>query len=102
LFRHEDHSTTAFSDLLQQLVPVHAIAGLFPSSGFGSLFAYGRSRRLFQESSDVVIRLEQSLYLAAEILVVSTDAIQESGTLHGRELNRFRKEFNVASRVHTS
>lgn len=102
LFRHEDHSTTAFANLLQELVVSDAIAGLFPGSGFGPLFAYRRCRRLFQESSDAIIRLEQSLYLATEILVVSADAVQKSDALRGRELNRFRKEFNVASRVHAS
>ena len=102
LFRHENHAASSFADLLQKLVAADAIARLFPSSGFGSLFAYRRCRRLFQESSDAVIRLEQSLYLATEILVVSAGAVQKSDTLRGRKLNRFRKEFNVASRVHAS
>jgi hypothetical protein len=57
---------------------------------------------VFQESSGAVIRLEQSLYLATENWIVSAGAVQKGGTLRGRELNRFREKFNVASSVHAA
>jgi hypothetical protein len=102
LFRDKNDSATSFSDWLAEFVPTDTVTRLLPGSGFGPLFAYLRCRRLFQESSDAVIRLEQRLYLAAEILVVGAGTVQKSATLRCRKLNGFRKEFNVASRVHAS
>jgi hypothetical protein len=75
LFRDKNDAATSFSDLLAQFVSTDPVTRLFPRSGFGPLFAYRRCRRLFQESSDAVIRLEQSLYLATEIRIVSAGAI---------------------------
>jgi hypothetical protein len=102
LFRYENDAATSFADLLQQLVSTHTLARLFPGSGFCPLFTYGRCWRLFQERSDSVIRLEQSLYLVTKVPVVSAGPIQKGDALRGCKLNRFRKELNVASRVHAS
>jgi hypothetical protein len=102
LFCHENDATTAFANLLQQLVSTHTIARFFPSGSFAPLFAYHRCRRLFQESSRSVIRPEQSLYLATEIFVVSAGLIQKSQPFCNGKLNRFREEFDVASGLHAS
>src|SRR5580765_3707251 len=40
LLCYENHTATSFSDLLQQLVPIHAVTRLFPSGGFRPAFAY--------------------------------------------------------------
>src|SRR5258706_11916135 len=56
LFGHENYAATTFPNLLQQLIPIHPVTRLFPSSGFGPSFTY-HFWRLFQESSGPVIGL---------------------------------------------
>src|SRR5258708_5582180 len=94
LFGHENNPATPFSDLLQQLVPIHPIARLFPSIGFGPPFAYHLGW-LFQESSDPVIGLEPSLYFVTQVLVFSASSVQKSDSLLNRKPNRFREKLNV-------
>src|SRR6267378_2766037 len=80
LFGHENNPATTFSNLLQQLVPIHPVARLFPSSNFGPFCAYLPGRRLLQKTSGSVIGPQQSLNLPAQPLVLSTSSVQKSGS----------------------
>jgi hypothetical protein len=98
LFGHENNPATTFPNLLEQLVPIHPVARLLPNRSFSSPFAY-HLWWLFQEISGPVIGPEPSLYSVTQILVFSASPVQKGDPLLNRKLNRFRENFDVASRV---
>lgn len=99
LFGDEYDAAASFSDLLQQLVPVDQIPGLFPGTDFGPRLVERGSGRCFQEPGGSLIGPEQVLDPSSQVLVASADPIQKGNALPDRKLNGFREHFDIASRV---
>ena len=88
LFGHEDHATTAFADLLEELVTTDTVAGLFGEgnnhgrrSGRTGLRVEGS----LEEILDLAAGLQYGLDLSAQYGIARTGLVEPGGAFGGGE-----------------
>jgi len=112
LFGHVHHATTAFANLLQELVSANTITGLFR---WRHSDAHGRPRDLvphwgirrfqsliFQEGDCILMNTEQGLDAQAQARIIGAGPIQIGGALAAGQLQGGAKEgyFAIGRGIH--
>src|SRR6267143_1630023 len=88
LFGHENHSATAFTNLLQQLVAANPVTGFFARRPGSSFDLCGS---LFEKLTGFLVSLQEGLDIGPQLSVSSTRRYQEGGALFSRKLHSFGK-----------